>query len=348
MLKKLRMGQIMGVLWIILFLVALSGILLLNTGASCITALMGAKPIEAETELSDMVGEYVSWEVKYPVDVYMETTKTTKVNGISTGTKKDRTSWLVLDEDRDICLSIEIPDKRYDEMEGQADAFYDALSMDTPLPATGVKVSGTLEILAGEERDYFEETADYMELYVEPVVYHISDARIHDEPLINIYGFTAVSVVLLLAALIILVKAFRNSAKKLTEEYLAAHPSVTMEMLENDFASAKEQAKVFIGRKWTFSAKLKQLILDNSEIIWVHTGSVRSGRNINFYVWWEMLDGSTKEVSLSSEKKCTAVMESYNQFPHILTGNSSEYAYLLQNDREGLLDLKYRGQAAEN
>lgn len=342
MLKKLRIGQIMDSLWLIVILGVLSGVMLWNVGLSSITALMGAKPLPVKAELSDMVGKYVSWEVEYPVDEYMETTKTTKVNGVSTGTKKDRSSWLVLDEDRGICLSIEIPNKRYDEMLRQSDQFWDSLEMGTELPSTGVKISGTLEILDGEDLNYFEYAADYMDLYLEPVVYHISDGRIHGETLVNIYGLTAIGLVLLLFALFVLVKTLKNSARKLTCEYLAANPSVTMDALESDFTSAQQQGKVFIGRKWTFSAKLDKLIIDNSRILWVHTGSQRSGRSVNFYVWWEMLDGSTQQVSLSSEKKCTAVMEAYSQFPHILTGNSAEYSYLLQNDREAFLNLKYR------
>ena len=345
MLKKLRIGQIMDSLWLILLLGLLSCVMLWNVGFSSITALMGAKPLTADNDLSDMVGKYVSWEVKYPVDEYMETTKTTKVNGVSTGTKKDRSSWLVLDEDRSICLSIEVPNKRYDEMVEQSDEFWDNLDNDAYLPSTGVTVSGTLEILEGEYLDYFESAMDYyIGSYSEPIVYHISDGRIHGETLTNIYGLTAIGVLLLLLALLALVKTLKDSAKKLTKEYLAANPSVTMDALEKDFASAQQKGKVFIGRKWSFSAKLDKLILDNSQIIWVHTGSMRSGRSVNFYVWWEMLDGSTHQVSMSSEKKCTEVMESYDQFSHILTGNSSEYAYLLQSDREALLDIKYRGQ----
>ena len=50
-----------------------------------------------------MEGRYVTWEVAYPVDEYMETTKTTKVNGVSTGgPKKYRSSWIVIDGDRGI------------------------------------------------------------------------------------------------------------------------------------------------------------------------------------------------------------------------------------------------------
>lgn len=343
MLKKLRMGQIMDSLWIILFVFALSGFMLWHVGFSAITALMGAKPLTYDTEFSDMVGKYVTWEVKYPVDEYMETTKTTTVNGVSTGTKKDRSSWLVMDDERGICLSIEVPNKRYDEMATQSDDFLDALYSGTSLPSTGVTVSGSLEILEGEDLRYYEYALDYYELTGDDVVYHISDGRIHGESLTNIYGLSAIGAFLFLIGLFLLIKTLKDSARKLTGEYLAANPSVTMAELESDFDSAQQKGKhVYIGRKWTFSAKLNKLILDNSQIIWVHTGSRRSGRSVNFYVWWEMIDGSTQEVSLSSAKKCTEIMEAYEQFPHILTGNSSEFLYLLQNDRESLLNMKYR------
>ena len=55
-----------------------------------------------------------------------------------------------------------------------------------------------------------------------------------------------------------------------------------------------------------------------------------------------MLDGSTLQADQSSENQCTEIMQSYNQFSHIVTGNSPEYAYLLKNDKESFLNLKYQ------
>lgn len=342
MLRKLRMGQIKSEIGLFLICAAIGLFMLYHTGLSCITALMGAKPLPAEAELSDMVGKYVSWEVQYPVDEYMETTKTTKVNGVSTGTKTDRSSWLVLDENRGICLSVEIPYKRYDEMVDQAEAFYDALEQNKELTASGVKVSGTLEILEGEDLGYYNSLARQIDMDSDTAVYHISDGRIHGESLSNVYGITGLGSIFVLFALFILIKTLKDSPKKLIREYLTANPSVTMEDLESDFASANQQGNVFIGRKWTFSARLDKLVLDNSQVIWVHTGCRRYKQNVTYSVLWEMLDGSTLRADQSSENKCTAVMEGYSQFSHIVTGNSSEYAHLLKNDRDAFLNLKYR------
>ena len=342
MLRKLRMGQIKSAIGLILFCAVLGIFMLCNTGASCITALMGAKPLPAEAEFSDLVGQYVSIEVQYPVDEYMETTKTTKVNGVSTVTKTDRSSWLALDEDQEICFSVEIPYKRYDEMVDQANAFYDALEQDKELPTTGVKVSGTLEILDGEDLGYYNSLARQMDLDSDETVYHISDGMIHGEKLSNVYGITGLGSIFVLFTLFILVKTLQDSPKKLINAYLAANPSVTMEHLESDFASANRQGNVYIGRKWTFSPKLDKLILDNSQVIWVHTSSRRYKQNITYFVLWEMLDGSTLQADQSSENQCTEIMQSYNQFSHIVTGNSPEYAYLLKNDKESFLNLKYQ------
>lgn len=342
MLKKLRMGQIMNNLWIILIVLALCGFIFYKMGPGLLDMAKGATVLTEDKELKDMVGEYVTWTVNYPLGEYVETMTTTKVNGVSTGTKKSYSSWMVIDEEREIILSVKVPAKRYDEMDRQSDLFYRAWDQGTEVTGDGVTVTGTLEVLNGDELRYFKQMADYAGLAVDSVVYHIGDDVIHGEKKINILGMTGIGLFLLIIIIIILIKMLKNSPKKLTEQYIEKHPGVTMEQLESDFDAAENVNKVLIGKKWTFSSKMEGLLFDNREVVWVHTETVRSGRSVNFYVWWNLIDGSAKSVSLSSEKKCTEVMEKYKRFAHILVGNNPEYGYLLKNDREKLLDIKYR------
>ena len=348
MLKKLQIGQIMDSLWLILVCLALGGFMSWKMGPALVTLVKGVQPLTAEKELSEMEGKYVSWNVTYPIDEYLETTRTTKVNGVSTGTRKHRSSWLVIDEDREICLSIEVPVKRFDEMLAQSDKFFDAIDTEAFVVEGGVDVAGSLEVLEGEELRYFNRMASSYGFPVEDVVYHIRDGSIYGETKTNIYGISALGAFFIFLGLFILAKLLINSSKKLVNKYLAKHPHVTMEQLEQDFAQAQEVNKVWIGKRWTFSPKmgpdLDDLLFDHEELIWVHTGSVRSGRSTNFYVWWNFIDGSEKQVSLSSAKKCTQVMEKYEQFSHVVVGNSAEYEYLLKNDKEAFLDLKYRSE----
>ncbi|NBJ81873.1 hypothetical protein D5274_04180 [bacterium 1XD42-94] len=345
------MGRIMDSFWIFLFCLALGGFLFWKNVPGLMALIKGAQPLTAEDELEEVEGTYVSWNVTYPVDEYMETTKTTKINGVSTGTKKHRSSWLVIDKDRGICLSIEVPVKRFNEMMEQSDTFFDSIQTETDIPDGGVPVSGSLEVLEGEELRYFKQMARSYDLPVGDVVYHIRDGSVYGETKTNIYGLSAIGVFLLLIASFILYKTLDNSAKRLIDQYLAQNPDVTMEQLESDFAAAQEVNKVWVGKRWTFSPKMgpnmQYLLFDNNQLIWVHSGAVRSGKSVNFYVWWSLIDGSERQVSLSSEKKCTQVMEKYNQFAHVVVGNSAEYGYMLQNDREAFLDLKYRNAAGK-
>ena len=342
MLKKLRMGQIMNSIWIILIVLAICGFMFYKMGPGLIDLIKGATVLTKEKEMDDMLGEYVTWTVNCPLGEYVETMTTTKVNGVSTGTKKSSSSWMVFDEEREILLSVEINEKRYDEMDRQSDLFYSALNQNTEIKGDGVTVTGTLEVLSGEKLRYFKQMADYAGFTVDSVVYNIGDDVIHGEKKTNILGITGIGVFLLLIVIFILIKMLKNSPKKLIGQYMEKHSGVTMEQLESDFEGAENVNKVWIGKKWTFSSKMEGFLLDNREVVWVHTETVRSGRSVNFYVWWNLIDGSAKSVSLSSEKSCKEVMEKYNWFDHILVGNNPEYGYLLKNDREKLLDIKYR------
>ena len=346
MLKKLRMGQIMSVLWIILIMLALCGFVFYKMGPGVLDMVKGATELTEEKDLNDMVGEYVTWTVKYPLGEYMETMTTTKVNGVSTGTKKSNSSWIVIDEEREILMSVEVPAKRYDEIDRQSDLFYQAES-ENDMTGEGVIVTGTLEILSGEELRYFKEAANYAGLPIDSVVYHIGDDVIRGEKKVNTLGMFGIGLVLFIIIVFIMIKMMKNSPKKLIGQYIEKHPGVTMEHLESDFNAAENVNKVWIGKRWSFSPKMEGFMLDNSEVVWVHTETVRSGRNVNFYVWWNMIDGSAKSVSLSSEKSCKEVMEKYDRFAHILAGNNPEYGYLLKNDREKLLDMKYRANSPQ-
>ena len=346
MLKKLRMGQIMSVLWIILIMLALCGFVFYKMGPGVLDMVKGATELTEEKDLNDMVGEYVTWTVKYPLGEYMETMTTTKVNGVSTGTKKSNSSWIVIDEEREILMSVEVPAKRYDEIDRQSDLFYQAES-ENDMTGEGVTVTGTLEILSGEELRYFKEAANYAGLPIDSVVYHIGDDVIRGEKKVNTLGMFGIGLVLFIIIVFIMIKMMKNSPKKLIGQYIEKHPGVTMEHLESDFNAAENVNKVWIGKRWSFSPKMEGFMLDNSEVVWVHTETVRSGRNVNFYVWWNMIDGSAKSVSLSSEKSSKEVMEKYDRFAHILVGNNPEYGYLLKNDREKLLDMKYRANSPQ-
>ena len=288
----------MDSLWIVLICLALSGFMLYRMGPGLIALIKGPEPLTAEKELAEMEGKYVSWEVKYPVDIYMETTKTTKVNGVSTGTKKHRTSWLVIDEDRGICLSVLVPARKCGEMEELCDRFYDALENDAQMPAEGIVVQGSLERLEGEDLHYYERAMRSAELPIEDVVYHIGDGRIGKNTMSNVYGISGIALAMAALALILIISTMKDPVRKRVNRYLAANPDVTLDQLNNDFAGAQKTGTVWVGNRWTFAANLKEVLFANRDVVWVRTGKERSGRSISFLVYVYLIDGTMKRLSM--------------------------------------------------
>lgn len=341
MVRKLQIRELVNGSILMLFFLVVGLVMLWDVKFSAVDALRGAVTLTDEMDLAEMEGQYVSYEVKYPLGEYMEVTKTTKVNGISTGTKKDRSSYMVLDGERGVCLSVQVPVKLHSDMEDLTDRFYLAFETGEDFPETGIVVTGSLERLEGEELGYFEEFMDYLGFPMESVTYQISDGMIHGNKMSNVYGLTAFGLVMVLIAWFLLFLALKDPVKKRVNRYLEQHPGVTMEQLEAEFASSEKIGCVWIGKNWTICSSLMEVVLTNSEIVWVHTGKERSGRNVSCYIYWNMIDGSELKASMS-EKKCKQVMERYTSYPHIVVGNNPEYGYLFQRDREAFLDLKYR------
>ena len=100
------------------------------TNFSVFDAIKGPVELTAEMSLQEMEGQYVSYEVKYPLGTYMEETVTKKVNGVSTGTSRSRLGYIVYDENREDFLAVECAVKQEDEMEDLADQFWAALDGD--------------------------------------------------------------------------------------------------------------------------------------------------------------------------------------------------------------------------
>lgn len=342
MIKKLTIRSwVSGILWF-LFLAAMGAVMFWYTDFSVLECVKGPTALTADSDLEELEGEYVSLEVKYPLASYLETTKTTKVNGASTGTKRDRVSYVVVDEELEMFLGVDVSVKKEDAMEELADLFWNSFDSEAEIPEPeGLTVKGTLIRLTGEDLGYYGEFMDYMEIPYDEPVYQIMDGQINGESMTNILGMSVLGLILLLFALVILVKTFRHSANRQVKAYLQKNPDIRMEDMEQDFAQAEQIGSFWIGRRWTFGHKLTDAFLENQSVIWVHSCTESNRKTTTTYLLWEFLDGTYEKVSMS-EKRCKEMMEFYSRFPHIVVGNSPDYAYLLKNNKEEFLNLKYR------
>lgn len=206
MIGRLQKKEIIMVM-IIAVLAGILGILLLSDSVPrTVKAVRGSIPLDKDADLTELEGSYVAYEVKYPVGQYMEIRKTPETNGKkdpnsqNDETGKERVSYVVIDEARGICLSVQIPTVKCREMEELLETFYDALYEETQLPATGITVQGSLDRLEGEDLKYFREAIEEAGLPDESVVYHISDGMIRGTRVRTLYGFSLTGLCLMLLA----------------------------------------------------------------------------------------------------------------------------------------------------
>lgn len=157
----------------------------------------------------------------------------------------------------------------------------------------------------------------------------------------NVYGITILGLVFALFALFIFIKQLNNSVKKDIRKFLTAHPQVTWEQMETDFAAAEQVGNVWIGRRFTFSHSLHGVVMENDEIVWVYSESERFKNNITYYLCLGMASGKVERAAVK-EKLLLRMKELYEHFPHILVGNNPEYGYQFKHDLEGFLAIRYR------
>lgn len=161
-----------------------------------------------------------------------------------------------------------------------------------------------------------------------------------DESMTNIYGCSALALFFVLLGVFILVKTAVNTVGKRVGRYLDAHPDVDMAQIDSDFEAAEAFSKIWVGRRWTYSLDLKNVLVDNADIVWVHTETERSRNKIIYYLCLGLKDGCEMRAE-TSEKGFSQLLDMYKQYPHIVVGNDPDYAYLFRDKLQEFLDMKY-------
>lgn len=345
MIRELQKKQLKKVFIILAIAVAIGGFFGYFSKMAVIDLVKGPVPLTEESNLEELEGSYVSWELKYPLGEFIEIKKKTRVRGYTSSPRRSRAGYVALDPEREILIAVELPAKRDEEVEAQMDLFYEAMESGKELPKTGLSVKGELEKLDLESRKYFLSALRGTGLsdLVDGDVYQITDGEIKGdapETIIFITGFVVLLLVLLFGELFLTIK---KSVKKTFESYINANPSITMEAMENDFAQAEKVGGIWVGHRWTYGQMLDHYFIDNSQLVYAHIRE-ESGRNgTSYWFCWNMLDGTQEKVS-ASEKNCRKLLEITARMPHVVASNSPEMAYLYQHNREQFLNLRYRGQ----
>lgn len=155
----------------------------------------------------------------------------------------------------------------------------------------------------------------------------------------NIYFGAVMGLIAVALAVIIIIRQSSLSVGGQIKRYLANHPDVTMEQLEDDFASAVQYGSIWIGNRWTFSYDLVGLVFENAKIAWVYSER-DGGRSVQYFLCLGTTDGKIVKTSVKQEH-LVPIKGRYTQFPHILLDNSMEYEHIFKNDINAFLNIRY-------
>ena len=161
-----------------------------------------------------------------------------------------------------------------------------------------------------------------------------------EENVSNYYGMSAIALLLILLGLAVLIRQLTFPLKKRVNQYLEAHPEVTLKILDNDFAKAEEFGAIWVGKQFTYAADLKRVLLENDRIVWVYKEVTTRKNASTYHIHWCMADGQEYSAQISA-KNLDELMDHYGSFPHIIISYSQDYHNMFKHNLNQLLDIRY-------
>lgn len=269
MLETLKKHVTKNLIWRIVISVIIIGAVFFFSGKSILMFLKGPEPITAGMDYDAAEGSYVSFDARYIVDEYVRQTER------NTDTKKEtlkNISYFVYFEEDGYFFGIEVPSSKEDEMNQYIDDTISWLNGEVE-ELTNVKpVKGTWTKLTGKRLQYYQEQitddlgAEFLEI---ALPYYIDSNKVGERTYVSIYICLAVIALTLIYLLYSLIQYFTGSSQKYLKKYLEANPTVAMEHLEADFASASAISKsIWVGRRWTFHISgIYTKLIENKDLV---------------------------------------------------------------------------------
>ncbi len=132
----------------------------------------------------------------------------------------------------------------------------------------------------------------------------------------NIYGISALGIVMLIICIAIFIKQLSDPVSKRVNRFLEEHPETNMAQLDQEFFSAEKIGTMWIGNHRTFSHDMRSVVVENAEIVRVYMYEERERRTTNYYVCLELKNGKTERVK-NSYYDISKILELYRKHPDI-------------------------------
>ena len=114
---------------------------------------------------------------------------------------------------------------------------------------------------------------------------------------------------------------------KLIKQYVANHPDITMEDIENDFSKAEAMGKrVWVGECWTFYMDTLSLpdVIEHEKIVWAYFHREHHGKTSNGYIYTYDAKKVLIKVPIA-HRNAKKALNLYSEKFGILVGYSKEY-----------------------
>lgn len=316
-------------------------ILLAITKFGFVKLLQGPTPLNGAS-LASMEGEYITVEVKYPLEIYEEDYEE------NTDTHQKRTTdygYVVFDPDSEEFYGVILGKARSDEMEKAMEQAYAYLTYESDEDVKdSIIVTGTVKKMDSQSLGFFNQTMAYVFNDYDNVssAWYIDDDTVNGEDIFFVVIFSAIAAGCIIFMILQFIMMATGSYQKYVRAYLKKHPQETQDQLEAEFGMATQAySGGWVGQKHIFVISgRKSFIIDNMDVVWCYYYH-RSGRYSVSQLRYYTMDRKMKSIDMA-KAEAMALMECFeNRLPHIVLGYDKEFERKIRKDFSGFLDMKY-------
>lgn len=333
---------------------AIALVLLLAPLMAPLSLILGPREMPDAGDLEKYKGKYVSYEIEYAFDYYVESYTVNSDTGRRTSTNSY--GYVVYDWESNTCFAIEMQSKYDDEMndimEETAEYFYYGTA-----PTTKLEATGTLAELEGKELEYFKESVEDLEEYIPGIMdaaaYYVIDYNeVNGVPIVLVvFAWMGIAVCLWILV-VALIKMLTNKADKKLKKFLDTHMTVREDQIDADLRAAKKiGGSVWAGQLFTvYIASSAIQIIDNRDLVWAYYYK-RTGRYAVSQVRTFNKDKKMVAINLSEALSKQLLNAYVDTQPQMVLGYDRDLEKQYNKNFSEFLNLRYnpaKQQAAEN
>lgn len=287
----------------------------------------GAIPLREVYRTEQAGEEYVSFDINYVLDAFMESYRTR--SGVRT---KSSVYYLVLDEEAGP-VPVRVSAKLEAEMDRIMDETWDYLNGVRSQPPVGMHVEGTLKKLKDNGKTYFDRTSRSFDLPVENESYYLWAGMLDNQTPSSAMGVLGLGTVIMFLGFFILFSMLGKDHIKAVQAFLETHENITRQMVDEDFKNSRKIGGTFwLGEDFSYAISGKPVILVNQELKKVLFRIQRVGRGTREELVCVMENGKEYDFTMNKKKAEEAISIYHAKYPALKMSASLKGKLMVAGD----------------